>query len=116
MFRRSGRAAVEAAETADVPSYSDARTEVMQAVRNLGLLFGRHPGDAGLPLGDFVVAAYRGGWQACESRIDSPDMAAAISTALASPELVLERLPNESVENWKVRAVRQVVAYGPAKR
>lgn len=47
MFRRSGRAAVEAAETAEVPSYSDARTEVMQAVRNLGLLCGRHPGDAG---------------------------------------------------------------------
>lgn len=118
MFRRAGRAAVEAeaAETAEVPSYSDARTEVMQAVRNLGLLFGRHPGDAGLPLSDFVVAAYRGGWRACEKRLDSPDLADAIATALETPAAVLEKLDHESDHRHRIRAVQQVVAYGLAKR
>lgn len=63
-----------------------------------------------------VVAAYRGGWRACEARIVSADMGAAISTALATPELVLERLANESMHGWQTRAVRQVVAYGLSKR
>lgn len=119
-FRRthaeSEKMAASLQAAAVAAAVATSRAEVVQAVRRLGLLFGRHPDDAELPLGDFVVAAYRGGWQACEGRMDSPDMADAIATALETPSDVLEQLPNESLERWKVRAVRQVVAYGLAKR
>lgn len=111
MFRRTAAGTVEV-----TPSYRTAWAEAQLALERLGLLFGRHPKDADLPIGDLVVAAYRGGWLACEGRIDSPDMGDAICTALETPELVLEQLPNESEANWRVRAVRQVVAYGLAKR
>lgn len=104
------------AEGGEIPSYRTAWAEAWLALERLGLLFGRHPQDGEAPIGDLVVAAYRGGWQACETRLDSPEMSDAISTALATPELVLERLANESMHRWQVRAVRQVVAYGLAKR
>lgn len=99
-----------------VPSYEDAREEVLTAVRNLGLLFGRHHDDADRPIGDLVTAAYRGGWNSCEARLTSPDMADAICTALETPAAVLEQLSGESTHHWQVRAVQQVVAYGLAKR
>lgn len=99
------------------PSYEDAREEVVTAVRNLGLLFGRLPPPAAdRPIGDLVTAAYRGGWNACEARLISPDMADAICTALETPAAVLEQLAGESTHHWQVRAVQQVVAYGLAKR
>lgn len=98
------------------PTYADARAEVVARIRNLGLLFGSHPDDAARPLGDLVTAAYRGGWNACEARLDSPDMADAIRTALETPAAVLEQHAGESTYHWQVRAVQQVVAYGLAKR
>lgn len=99
-----------------LPSYEDARAEIVAAIRNLGLLFGSHPDDADRSIRDLVTAAYCGGWKACEARLDSPDMADAIRTALETPAAVLEQRGGESTYQWQVRAVQQVVAYGLAKR
>lgn len=96
--------------------YQDARAEAHTACRRLGLLFGRPVDDNQLLLGDMVLKAYVGGWEACESRLGSPDMADAIALALDLPQSVLERRPGESDRQFKVRAVQQVVAYGLAKR
>lgn len=98
-------------------SYEDARAEAHEAGRRLGLLFGRpRLGSDPMPVGDYVRRAYVGGWTACETRLDSPEMADAIATALETPTAVLEQLPNESDHRHQIRAVRQVVAYGLAKR
>lgn len=110
MARLIGPAAT-AAET-----YDDARLEAHSACRRLGLLFGKHEGDKLRLVGDLVRTAYVGGFRACETRLDSPDLADQIATALHTPAEVLERLPGESDDRHRVRAVQQVVAFGLAKR
>lgn len=105
-----------ARQRATGPSYEDARVEAHTACRRLGLLFGRAVEDRDLSVGDMVTKAYVGGWEACESRLASPDMADAICQALELPSSVLERRPGESDHQLQVRAVQQVVAYGLAKR
>jgi hypothetical protein len=97
-------------------TYEDARAEAFTACRRLGLLFGRQVDHPQQQLGDMVRTAYVGGWEACESRLDSPDVADAIAQALDLPESVLERRPGESDRQLRVRAIQQVVAYGLAKR
>lgn len=101
---------------AGAPTYAEARAEVIAAIRNLGLLFGSHPDDADRSISDLVTAVYSGGWNACESRLDSPDVADAICTALETPAAVLEQNAGESMHHWQVRAVQQVIAYGIPKR
>lgn len=96
--------------------YEDARAEAHTACRGLGLAFGRPVDNRQALIGDMVRLAYDGGFEACESRLGSPDMADAIALALDLPQSVLERRPGESDRQFKVRAVQQVVAYGLAKR
>lgn len=112
-----GRVELPVVEVVQPPlTYDDARLEAQKACRNLGLLIGRHESDADREVGDLVRDAYVGGWKACETRLDSPDMADAISTAMETPAAVLEQLPGEPQHRWQVRAVQHVVAYGLAKR
>jgi hypothetical protein len=98
------------------PSYEDARAEAHTACRRLGLLFGRPVDSRQLEIGDMVRTAWVGGWEACESRLVSPDMADAIAHAIDLPSAVLEHRPGESDRQLRVRAIQQVIAYGLAKR
>lgn len=97
-------------------TYEDGRAEAHTACRRMGLLFGRPVDDHVMSIGDMVRTAYVGGWEACESRLASPDLADAIAQALTTPATVLERGPGESDQQHQVRAIQQVVAYGLAKR
>jgi hypothetical protein len=96
--------------------YGDARAEALTACRGLGLLFGRPIDNQHQEIGDMVRTAYDGGYRACESRLDSPEMADAIAHALDLPSSVLERRAGESDHQLQVRAIQQVIAYGLAKR
>lgn len=105
-----------ASDVVVVPSYEDARAEAFTACRGLGLLFGRQADGPRQEIGDMVRAAYAGGWNACEFRLASPDIADQIARAMDLPASVIERRPGESDRQFQVRAIQQVIAYGLAHR
>lgn len=97
------------------PEYTAARTEARTLCRNLGLDVDNEHWDTA-EVGDFLRLAYAGGFQACESRINSPDMSDAIALAVEEPGKVLERVPaHRSVVGHVVAAVQRVVVYGVPK-
>lgn len=117
---RSGEATPAEAELVwvprapETPAYVDARTEARTLCRNLGMDVDNEHWD-GAEIGDFIRLAYAQGWQACESRLASPDMADAIAQALNTPASILERKAGEPDLAWTVRTVQLVVAHGVPK-
>lgn len=89
---------------------ADAIAEAMRVAEGLGL-------DLHGPLepGDLIRFVYAQGWQAAEKRMLAPDLADRIDLALRTPAAVLEQRTDESLTQWQVRAIQQIVAAGPAK-
>lgn len=99
-------------ETAE---YVDARQEARDLCRNLGLDVDNPHWDQAA-VGDFLRLAYAEGWKACESRINSPDMADALAVAVSTPGAVVERTPkHQCMTGHIVKAVQRVVVYGVPK-
>jgi hypothetical protein len=91
--------------------YIDARTEARRLCSNLGLdVTNQHWDTAGI--GDFVRLAYAGGFQACEFRIGSADMADALAVAVGTPAAVVDRDTRAGMVAHIVCAVQRVLVYG----
>lgn len=96
----------------ETPAYIDARQEARDLCRNLGIDVDNPHWD-GAAVGDFLRLAYAEGWKACESRINSPDMADALAVAVSTPGAVVERTPkHQGLVAHVVAAVQRVVVYG----
>ena len=97
----------------DPLTYADALTEAHAIARSLGLIPGFMPLEqVWSNVADLVRATYAKGWLACESRMDSRDMADAIDGAIRTPSAVVEKLPGESVNRHVIRAIQHAVVYG----
>lgn len=101
----------------ETPEYIDARTEARALCRNLGLDVDNEHWD-GASVSDFIRLAYAQGWKACETRINSPDIADAIMMAIQNPGAIVDQpgyLGGTGEIRWQVQAVQRAVVHGVPK-
>lgn len=100
------------ARVPETPEYVDARVEARDLCVNLGLDVGNAHWD-GASVADFLRLAYAQGWKACESRINGPDVADAIATAIKTPGAIVTH--DGPALSHQVAAVQRAVVHGVPK-
>jgi hypothetical protein len=95
-------------------TYNDATAEAIAVLVNFGL----NPLPDDVAVADLIRLAYVHGWQACEKRLSSPDVADAIAVAIEHPGRVCTEpgyVGGAGQLRWQVQAVQRAAVYGVPK-